>query len=174
MANRNAPKFEHSSIEFLESDSRLVNSETGRARQDDFYKEQLIQTSIFLAKLIGPMMVVMGLTMLINPTRIRKMAEEFLESEALIFLSGMLTLPAGLAIVITHNVWSMEWTVIITLLGWVMVFAGVARMTMPGAMQTIGSAMLDRSSYLPIPGALWVLLGAYLAYRGYIGVDWFM
>ncbi|MCH7663911.1 MAG: hypothetical protein IH859_08610 [Chloroflexi bacterium] len=83
-----------------------------------------MQTSIFIAKLIGPVLVVIGLAGVINYERFRKLAREFIESEALIFLSGIITLPVGLAIVNTHNVGVMSWPVIITLFGWIAVGAG--------------------------------------------------
>ena len=46
------------------------------------------------------------------------MADEFLRSRALIYLSGVLIHDGGLAIVLTHNVWVADWRVLITLLGW--------------------------------------------------------
>ena len=45
-------------------------------------------------------------------------AEEFLNSHALIYLAGIITLTAGLAIVLTHNVWAADWRILITVLGW--------------------------------------------------------
>ncbi len=126
-----------------------------------------MQTSIFLAKLMGPVLLVMGLAVLIHPERFRRMAREFLAGEALIFLSGVITLPVGLAIVNTHNVWLLGWPVILTIFGWLMVFAGVARMTLPGTMKTLGSVMLDRMFIFAIPGALMLALGAYVSYQGY-------
>ena len=64
-----------------------------------------MQTSIFLAKLMGPMLFAMGLFVVLRRERMRRVAREFLDSEALIFLSGVITLPVGIAIVISHNVW---------------------------------------------------------------------
>ena len=126
-----------------------------------------MNASIFLAKMIGPMMLVMGLTVLVHSQRTRRMAKEFLESESLIFLSGVITLPVGLAIVITHNVWVANWPVIITLFGWIAVAAGVARMTLPGAMKVVGKQMIEKTTLIAIPGTVMVVLGLYLSYQGY-------
>lgn len=127
-----------------------------------------MQTSLFLAKLIGPVLIVMGLAVIIDPERFRKLAHEFIESEALIYLSGIIVLPVGLAIVNTHNVWVMDWPVIMTLFGWIAVAAGIARIVMPGPLKGIGRAMIERTSYFVVAGALWALLGAYVFYQGYI------
>ena len=73
-------------------------------------------TSIFLARLIGPVMALVGVSVLANEAAFRKLAQEFLRSPALIFLSGMTLMPAGLAVVLSHNVWVADWPVIVTLL----------------------------------------------------------
>jgi hypothetical protein len=78
-----------------------------------------MQTSIFLARLIGPVMALVGVSLLVNELAFRKMAQEFLRSPALIFFSGMILMPAGLAVVLSHNVWVLNWPLIITLLGWI-------------------------------------------------------
>ena len=62
-------------------------------------------TSIFLARLIGPVCLVIGVALLINGEDFRTIAGEFIASPALIFFSGIITMPAGLAIVLTHNLW---------------------------------------------------------------------
>ena len=127
-----------------------------------------MQTSIFLAKLMGPMLLVMGLVGLVHPERIRQMAREFLDHEALIFVSGVIALPVGLAIVNTHNVWAMGWPLIITFFGWLTVFAGVTRMAFPGMMKTLGNSMIGSSTYIAVHGALISALGAYMSYQGYL------
>ena len=77
-----------------------------------------MQTSIFLAALIGPVMLVAATGMLLNPASHRAMSLAFLDSPPLIYLSGVLAMIAGLAIVLYHNVWAADWRVIITLFGW--------------------------------------------------------
>jgi len=128
-----------------------------------------MQTSLFLAKLIGPVFVVMGIAILMDGKRLQSMAREFIESDALIFLSGIITLPIGLAIVNTHNLWVMDWPVIITILGWVSIAAGISRMTIPSVLRRIASAMIESTKYFVVPGVITALLGAYLSYQGYLG-----
>lgn len=127
-----------------------------------------MDTSIFLAKLAGPMMLVLGLFVVSQPERIRRIGREFLESEALMFMSGVITLPAGLAIVVTHNVWAADWRALITLIGWVAVLAGTARLVLPDPMKTVGEAMLEKAYLTAVPGALMATMGAYLSYHGYL------
>ncbi len=79
--------------------------------------KDVMQTSLFLARLIGPVALAIGLSILINAGAYRLLADEFMRSRALMYLSGLLTLVAGLAIVLTHNVWVADWRAIITVLG---------------------------------------------------------
>src|SRR5712671_6493701 len=118
-----------------------------------------MQTSVFLARLIGPVMLMIGLAVFANQRTFRDMAEEFLASRALFFLSGLLIMPMGLAIVLTHSVWTADWRVLITLFGWLSVIGGAVRLIAPvRAMQT-DLAMLRRPYFLTIAAAIWIVLG---------------
>lgn len=127
-----------------------------------------METSFFLAKLIGPVLIVIGSGLLVKPTDFREMATDFLASRAMIFLSGLLTLVAGLAIVLTHNVWEFSWPVIITILGWLSVGGGVFRILFPDSVQSMGKSMLNKPTMMTVSGAIQILLGLWLCYIGYI------
>ena len=127
-----------------------------------------MEASIFLAKLIGPMLLLMGLFVVVQRDRMRRIGREFLDSEALIFISGVITLPAGLVIVITHNVWEPNWRVLITLFGWIVVFAGIGRLALPEIMKSVGNSMIENPAFTIVPGALMAVLGAFLSYHGYL------
>lgn len=125
-------------------------------------------TSILIARLIGPIIVVAGFTALINPKALQDMGREFLASRALIFIAGVLALLAGLAIVNTHNIWAADWRVIITIFGWLALIGGVIRMAFPGLTRSIGEAMLANAALLRVLAVLQVGLGAYLMFVGYL------
>jgi hypothetical protein len=127
-----------------------------------------MDTSIFLAKLIGPVFLIMGIAVLINPKRFRQIGIEFVSSEALIFLSGMMTLTVGLAIVDVHNLWIAEWPVILTVFGWLAIVAGVLRIVASSEIKAIGRWMLGKTAYFALPAATMAALGAFLSYQGYL------
>ena len=126
-----------------------------------------MQTSIFIAKLIGPMLVVTGLIGLSNPGHVKTVGHEFLKSRALIFIAGAMAFIAGLAVVNVHNVWA-GWPLIITLMGWLMLAAGVVRMGFPGIVTAMGESMLAKDNLLRLTGATQVVLGLFLAWKGYL------
>ena len=126
-----------------------------------------MSTSIFLARLIGPVMALVGVSLIVNGTTFRKMAEEALRSPALIFFSGMILLPAGLAVVLSHNRWVMDWPVIITLLGWVAVISGALRVFAPDRAASIGENFLTRKEVIVVAASFWLVVGAVLSYFGF-------
>lgn len=124
-------------------------------------------TSRFLAQLIGPTLLVIGLGMLVNREGSRAMAREFLQSRALIYLAGLLALVPGLAIVLVHNVWALDWRLIITLFGWLAVVGGVFRLLAPRQVTAIGETMVGSPGYMLAGGVVVLALGAILAFCGY-------
>ena len=127
-----------------------------------------METSFFLAKLIGPVLIVIGLGLLVKQSDFREMATDFLSSRAMIFLAGLLTLVTGLAIVLTHNVWVFNWPVIITILGWLSIVGGVFRILFPDSVQSMGTNMLDKPAMMTVSGIIQIVLGLWLCYVGYI------
>jgi hypothetical protein len=127
-----------------------------------------MSNSIFIARLIGPVMLVIGIAVLANQRAFREMSEEFLGSRALMFLSGLLIMPAGLAIVLTHNVWTPDWRVLVTLFGWLNVIGGALRLCAPAYLIQTGRAMLKRPQFPTIAAAIWVVLGLLFCLFGYL------
>ena len=124
--------------------------------------------SIFLARLIGPLMLAVGIGIFVNGAVYRLLADEFLRSRALIYLSGLLTMTAGLALILTHNVWRADWPVIITILGWLAAIGGAFRIVMPQGTERIGRRVLKHKHGLTIAGMVWLVVGAILCMFGYI------
>jgi hypothetical protein len=127
-----------------------------------------MSTSIFLARLIGPVMLVIGLAVFANQRAFRDLAEEFLASRALMFHSGLLIMPAGLAIVLTHNVWTADWRVLITIFGWLNVVGGAIRLVGPPFLTQAGHAMLKQPWFTSVAAAIWVVIGLLFCFFGYL------
>jgi len=130
-----------------------------------------MQRSIFLAKLIGPLLAAIGIALVFNADSFRVMAAEFIKSYSLIYIAGLLALTAGLAIVNTHNEWTGDWRVVITILGWLCVIGGVLRIVFPSFVGSIGASMLTSTSnsWIIGEGVVFLALGAWLSFMGYGG-----
>ena len=127
-----------------------------------------METSLFLAKLIGPILVIAGVGLLLNRDTYRTAVEQIVNSWALIFVMGALDFAGGLAIALTHNVWAWNWPVIITLIGWLMIVRGALRILFPQAVADLGARILARSPQaLSVSGAVSIVLGAILFWKGF-------
>jgi hypothetical protein len=128
-----------------------------------------MQRSIFLAKLIGPFLAVCGVALIFNADAFRVIGDEIVRSPALIYIAGVLALVAGLAIVITHNEWTADWRVAITLSGWLCVFAGVMRLVFPRVVEAIGASAMAivSNGWIIGEGIVILALGTWLSFKGY-------
>ena len=127
-----------------------------------------MDASILLARLIGPVLVVVGLAALWDPGSLRAVAREFIDSRALLHLAGIMTLLAGLAIVNTHSRWEGGWPAIITLYGWLAIVGGTIRLAFPNRARAMGEAMLARPGMIRFSGAGQLALGVLLSAMGYL------
>ena len=128
-----------------------------------------MQRSIFLAKLIGPLLAAIGLALIFNADTFRLMMGEFLKSYALIYIAGLLALTAGLAIVNTHNEWTGDWRVVITILGWLCVIGGIFRIVFPRTVEMLGASMIATASnsWIIGEGVVFLAFGAWISFMGY-------
>lgn len=72
----------------------------------------------------------------------------------LVLISGVLAMVAGLSIVNTHNVWILDWTLIVTVFGWALVLGGASRIIAPQVVSDVGSSMMGRPTVTRVIGTL--------------------
>jgi uncharacterized membrane protein len=124
-------------------------------------------TSIFIAKLLGPIYILVGIALLIRAQMFRTILQEFIRNPALVYLAGVLGLLGGLAVVLTHNVWVLDWRIIITLVGWVTVVRAVVTIFQPQQIVALGSKILERRGIFIAAAVMNLIIGLVLSYFGY-------
>jgi hypothetical protein len=129
--------------------------------------QDIMTTSIFLARLLGPLLLVVGAGILINPKPFHTVAGEVVRSMTLVLLFGVFDFAAGLAIVLTHNVWAPNWRVLITLLGWLMLIRGTVRILAPELIMGYAKTLLRNKQVMPVAGIVTAVLGLVLCYFGF-------
>jgi hypothetical protein len=131
-------------------------------------RERDMQTSIFLARLLGPLLLLTGAGIVLNPKSFRTIAGEVVRSVTLVYLFGFMDLAAGLAIVLTHNVWVANWRVLITLIGWLLLIRGAVRIVAPEIVMGYAAKVIRNKQVIPSAGAVVGVLGLVLCYFGYV------
>ena len=127
-----------------------------------------MQVSVFLARLLGPLLLLPGVGLLVNPRAFRIMASEVVGSITLVYLFGLIDFAAGLAIVLVHNVWTVNWRVLITLIGWLLLIRGAARILITDTLIGYAKALIRNKRLYPVSGGVLVILGLVLCYFGYV------
>jgi hypothetical protein len=126
-----------------------------------------MKTSQFIARLIGPVVAVVGIGMLANGAQYRAIVDGFLRSPALIYIAGFLGLLGGLAIVNVHNSWDRGWPLIITVFGWLAIVGGTVRMLAPQIVEAAGAAMIAQPWFVTTLAIVLLALGGFLSFKGY-------
>lgn len=87
--------------------------------------------SIFLAKFWGWYFMLFFVLFIVYPKRIKQMFQFAKEDQFMIILS-ILGIIIGLLHILAHNLWVMDWRIIITLFGWFSLMKGISQFAFPG------------------------------------------
>ena len=127
-----------------------------------------MNSSILLARLIGPYIIVIGASLMLNQKIFRQIMEDFPKNPSLVFITGLLTFVAGLATVLFHNIWVANWRVIITIFGWLVLIKGVLLVVFPAALIKTTKIYSENFKLVLIPWGIMILIGIFLTIKGYI------
>jgi hypothetical protein len=128
--------------------------------------------TIFLSKLIGLFLLLVGLSMLIQGQAMAETADGIMHDRPLVYMVGMLTLAGGLAMVLTHNRWSGgALAVVVTILGWILLLKGVLLLFLPPRMLIDLFGALRFGVLLYLYAAIDVVLGIFLTVGGFMAAN---
>jgi hypothetical protein len=117
-----------------------------------------------LAVLMGTTLVILGITVF-NKPYFNAVMTDLANSKGLVWITGLVTFVMGMVIVALHNVWSADWRVIITLLGWLTVIKGAVILLFPSSMLLVYRRFLS-NHLLTYSGIYALILGGLLLFLG--------
>ena len=91
-----------------------------------------METSIFLAKFWGWYLLIFFFILSVNPKRIRQIFAD-LKDQKFIILTAFIAIIVGLLNILAHNNWNGDWTIIITIIGWIALGKGLMFFAFPNA-----------------------------------------
>jgi hypothetical protein len=125
--------------------------------------------TIYLSKLFGLYFILVSLPMVFQKQAVVDMVTKLLHDPSLIFVLGLLTLVAGLAMVLAHNIWcGGVLPVVLTIVGWLALIKGFTFLLLFSADAAgfyMGTLHYSQLFYLYM--AICLVLGAYLTYAGF-------
>ena len=93
-------------------------------------KTKIMDNSIFLAKFWGWYLIIFFLILSLNPKRIKQIFTD-LNDEKFLITSAFVAIIIGLINIIFHNIWELNYKLIITLIGWTSLIIGLALFILP-------------------------------------------
>ena len=99
----------------------------------------------------------------------QKSIKEISGSDALMTLISILPLAIGLSIVLGHNVWKMHWSVLITIMGWLILVISICRLFFYKKIMQIMAIKSEQKYFVMTMGVIIIIIGAVLSYLGFIG-----
>jgi len=125
--------------------------------------------SRFIAALIGPTVMAVGLSMLMNPGLIAGLAADITDSPGLMMTSGVLAMLLGLAILKSHNRWK-GWPLAVTLFGCLAVIGGILRIVTPDFVSSLAqeAGQVPGGGLAPFAGGVFLLIGAFFTWQGWL------
>lgn len=126
-----------------------------------------MDSTIFLAQIIGVYMLVGGLSGLIYSERMQRAMAEVKNSYIFPYFDGALALIVGLLIVLMHNVWEGAAAILVTLVGWMAIVEGVSMMLLPhDTIMKIAGKLSSKNAAMGF-SIIAILVGGYLVWYGF-------
>lgn len=125
-----------------------------------------METSVFLAKVLGLFGVISTIAIIFTYKEHLRLERESAENPASLYVSGYIFLLIGILIVVSHNIWSSDWRLIITILGWMILLKGSLRIISPESVKTLINKKRDNFKYI-IPEIIILIISSYLLYQGF-------
>ena len=122
--------------------------------------------SIFLAKVLGIYLILVCLAVLMKRRSLGSAIIDLDKNPLFIYFSGALILILGLVMVNLHNIWMADYRVVITILGWLTVLKGVARLFFADKIVSIGQSVFNSRFFTPLI-VIFLIVGIWLTSKGF-------
>lgn len=123
-----------------------------------------MELSLLIAKEIAIIYIVAGLAIIIGQLNFQNIAEDLAKSPSLTLVTGLIGLIVGVILVMYHNIWVWQWTVLITIVSWLFLLGGIILIIYPKILLTMGKFYKNS----PLWGILMICFGLLFGYFGYI------
>ena len=123
-----------------------------------------MELSIVAAKILALTYLSAGIAALSGKMTYSKLVEDFGKSSGLTFVSGFFTIVLGVLLVEYHNLWVKNWTVLITIIGWMSLLKGVLLIAFPDVLLSFKGRYKNTRLW----GFVMVALGILFGYFGFI------
>ncbi|MFH2120645.1 MAG: hypothetical protein ABIJ25_09660 [Pseudomonadota bacterium] len=126
-----------------------------------------MEPSILIAKIIAVIYLSASLGGFLSRDYYRRLAEDMCRNATLTYMMGFITVILGFLIVHYHNLWGRDWTVLVTIIGWLALIKGILIIVFPKFMQRLSEPFLTERVLKIIPYVT-LFLGLLFGYFGFV------
>lgn len=126
-----------------------------------------METSVLIAKIISVIYLSFGVGLIFNTSFYKKGIEKLLDNASFMILAGMIAVIVGIVIIEFHNIWEKNWTLVITLIGWIALIKGILLLAFPKTM-VFFKPMFQFENLYKYLAPLVILFGLVFAYFGFL------
>ena len=123
-----------------------------------------MELSTLIAKIISVIYISGGIAVLLGNINFNIIAQDFGKSAALTFIAGSFGIILGMILVEHHNLWVKNWTVLITVISWSLLFGGFAIVIFPKSLTYFSKHYMHSRAW----GVYMICFGLLLGYFGFI------
>ena len=125
--------------------------------------------TLFLSRLIGLYCILIALSMMTRRQATVETVTALVQNPSMTLVLGIITLAAGLAMVLAHNVWSGGApVVVVTLIGWMALIKSIFFLFLPPEMEAgLFLRQIHYQQLFYVYSAISLVLGVYLTYGGF-------
>lgn len=120
--------------------------------------------SHFVAQVVAIIYLSIGVGMLFNMDYYKKMFSKMYEEVTAMYVGGFAAVVTGFTLVTYHNVWTKDWTVLVTIIGWLALIKGILLLAFPKQFQSLSAPMIQKGT-----GTISIIILALGLIFGYFG-----
>jgi len=90
-----------------------------------------MENAVMIAKIIWPVFAAVTIGMFVAPAMYEKANAEFLKSSIWMYVGWMMAMLIGVLMVGSYRAWNADWTVVVTLLGYLSLLKGILLLVFP-------------------------------------------
>lgn len=124
------------------------------------------ETTLFLAQIMGPTFVIMGLSFIVQKDFFNKAYKDIFKPNLSYILMLLLMLPVGTLLVTKHFLWGSLAEGIISIVGLSILIKGVMLALVPNTFKSLTNSAIE-FGMLTFGGIIWLIGGAYLTWVGF-------
>ena len=123
---------------------------------------------ITIERIFAPAFLIMGLSHLLQPTLWLRFFEAIKQSGVAAVIIPIYTLPFGLVLIATHNIWHWDWRLFLTIAGWGMTIKSTSYLLIPEvADRMLEKKMATTPRGYQIVGAISAIFGAVITWQSW-------